>query len=357
MAALRWLVVLLLAAAAGPTAQQTGVVRLRDVVPEDYDVMRPPRSKGEPVAVNVSVAVLNIRSVDEARQFMEADIFLHEEWKDPRLLVPGDKLVLDPRWHPDLWTPETYFKNSADGRLDKVIFPYHYMTLDRSGTVFMAARVSMKLACNMDLTRFPHDNQLCDMLLSSLIHSNDSVALHWKSFRVTKNLSLSQFTVLDGGHGDCTKRYEVGTFACLYGRLELRRRAGYYLINKYAPSTLIVAMSFVSFWMPHEAVPARVTLSVTSLLTIVTQQYQSATPGVSYVVALNVWMIACITFVFLGLVEYALVVACIAKNKAREVGKDSWWPRPVLVDRCCRLLFPAAFIIHGLIYWGVYGRH
>lgn len=190
----------------------------------------------------------------------------------------------------------------------------------------------------------------------AVVHTEENVVLRWKSFKVTKNLSLSQFKVIDAGHGDCTRSYEVGTFSCLYGRLELRRRAGYFLINKYAPSTLIVAMSFVSFWMPCEAYPARVTLSVTSLLSIVTQQYQTAMPGVSYVVALNVWMIVCIGFVFLGLVEYALVVACVAMSKARAEGRDSCWPRPILVDRCSRVVFPATFVLHMLIYWGLYGR-
>ncbi|KAH9381486.1 hypothetical protein HPB48_005539 [Haemaphysalis longicornis] len=171
-------------------------------------------------------------------QFVEVDVFIHELWFDWRLARKvKERIVVDPRWHKDIWTPEVYFKNSADGRLDHVIFPYAYITLEPSGVLFMAARVSLKLACNLDLTRFPHDNQLCDMQLSSR------------------------------------------TFSCLYGRVELRRLAGYFLINKYAPSTIIVFMSFAAFWMPCEALPARVTLSVTSLLSLVTAQYQTHMPA------------------------------------------------------------------------------
>ncbi|KAK8769283.1 hypothetical protein V5799_014252, partial [Amblyomma americanum] len=328
-------------------------VKLSDLVDGDYDVMRPPTIGDRPVTVNISVSVLNIRSVDEGRQFVEVDVFLHEQWHDWRLRNRVlEKIVVDPRWHPDIWTPEVYFKNSADGRLDRVIFPYAYITLKPSGDLFMAARVSLKLACNMDLTRFPHDNQLCDMQLSSLVHPREQMTLNWTSFRITKNLSLSQFKAIYVGHGDCTKSFDVGTFSCLYGRVELRRRAGFYLINKYAPSTIIVFMSFAAFWMPCEALPARVTLSVTSLLSLVTAQYQASMPGVSYVVAMNVWMIVSILFVFLGLVETALIVACTAGHK-KGTGR---WPKPVLVDWVARLLFPAAFLLHALIYWGIYGR-
>lgn len=349
---------LLVLLAVGPTLQENGTasVRLRDVLPVDYDCMRPPRIQGRPADVNVSVYVLNIRSVDEGLQFVEMDLFVHQRWKDMRLKAPKERITIDPRWRQDIWTPELYFKNSADGRMDNVIIPYTYITLDPTGTVFMAARVSLKLACSMDLTRFPHDIQLCDMMLSSLIHTNDSVAMRWKTFMITRNLSLSEFGVLEAGRGDCSLHYDVGDFSCLYGRMELRRHLGYFLINKYAPSSLIVIMSFVSFWMPPKAYPARVTLSVTSLLTIVTQQYQASMPGVSYVVALNVWMIVCITFVFLGLVECAFVVTCDERDNARANGKDSWWPRPALIDHCARILFPGALLLHAFVYWGVYWR-
>lgn len=192
--------------------------------------------------------------------------------------------------------------------------------------------------------------------LFAVIHTNDSVAMRWKTFMITRNLSLSEFGVLEAGRGDCSLHYDVGDFSCLYGRMELRRHLGYFLINKYAPSSLIVIMSFVSFWMPPKAYPARVTLSVTSLLTIVTQQYQASMPGVSYVVALNVWMIVCITFVFLGLVECAFVVTCDERDNARANGKDSWWPRPALIDHCARILFPGALLLHAFVYWGVYWR-
>ena len=48
---------------------------------------------------------------------------------------------------------------------------------------------------------------------------------------------------------------------------------------------------------------------ITALLALITQQHQSAEVNVSYVIAINVWMIVCITFVFFGLIEYAIAIA------------------------------------------------
>ena len=59
----------------------------------------------------------------------------------------------------------------------------------------------------------------------------------------------------------------------------------YFMFHTYIPTCLIVMMSWISFWIKPEAVPARVTLGVTSLLTLSTQHAnsQKSLPPVSYI--------------------------------------------------------------------------
>ena len=86
-------------------------------------------------------------------------------------------------------------------------------------------------------------------------------------------------------------------------------------------------MSWISFWIKPEAVPARVTLGVTSLLTLSTQHAnsQKSLPPVSYIKAIDVFMSGCTVFVFLSLMEYALVnivmgdIADIEKKKSMGI--------------------------------------
>lgn len=94
--------------------------------------------------------------------------------------------------------------------------------------------------------------------------------------------------------------------------------SGHFVVKKYIPSFLIVVMSFVGFWIPTNAYPARVALVITSLLALITQQLQSSAEiSASYVVALNLWMIICITFVFLALIEFAFAIAWADDKKKR----------------------------------------
>ena len=62
-----------------------------------------------------------------------------------------------------------------------------------------------------------------------------------------------------------------GKFTCIEVKFHLERQMGYYLIQMYIPSLLIVILSWVSFWINMDAAPARVALGITTVLTMTTQ--------------------------------------------------------------------------------------
>ncbi|MEQ2191589.1 Glycine receptor subunit alpha-3, partial [Xenoophorus captivus] len=66
-------------------------------------------------------------------------------------------------------------------------------------------------------------------------------------------------------------------FTCIEVRFHLERQMGYYLIQMYIPSLLIVILSWVSFWINMDAAPARVALGITTVLTMTTQSSGSRT--------------------------------------------------------------------------------
>ncbi|MEQ2218863.1 hypothetical protein XENOCAPTIV_009139, partial [Xenoophorus captivus] len=90
-------------------------------------------------------------------------------------------------------------------------------------------------------------------------------------------------------------------------RFQLRRNRGVYIIQSYMPSILLVAMSWVSFWISQSAVPARVTLGITTVLTMTTLMVsaRSSLPRASAIKALDVYFWICYVFVFAALIEYA----------------------------------------------------
>ncbi|KAM7290883.1 hypothetical protein ISCGN_027464, partial [Ixodes scapularis] len=111
-----------------------------------------------------------------------------------------------------------------------------------------------------------------------------------------------------------------------YSRLvcEIRfvRSMGYYLIQIYIPASLIVVISWVSFWLHRNATPARVSLGVTTVLTMTTlmSSTNAALPKISYVKSIDIYLGTCFVMVFASLLEYAAVGYLgkrIAMRKAR----------------------------------------
>uniref|UniRef100_A0A1A9UP25 Neurotransmitter-gated ion-channel transmembrane domain-containing protein n=1 Tax=Glossina austeni TaxID=7395 RepID=A0A1A9UP25_GLOAU len=80
---------------------------------------------------------------------------------------------------------------------------------------------------------------------------------------------------------------------------------GYYLIQIYIPSGLIVIISWVSFWLNRNATPARVALGVTTVLTMTTlmSSTNAALPKISYVKSIDVYLGTCFVMVFASLLD------------------------------------------------------
>lgn len=83
-------------------------------------------------------------------------------------------------------------------------------------------------------------------------------------------------------------------------------------------------MSWVSFWIKPEAAPARVTLGVTSLLTLSTQhaKSQASLPPVSYLKAVDAFMSVCTIFVFMALMEYCIVNIVLGDTTIPKINKN-----------------------------------
>merc|ERR1712018_253360 len=84
---------------------------------------------------------------------------------------------------------------------------------------------------------------------------------------------------------------------------------GYYMIQVYIPSSLIVIMSWVSFWLNRGAAPARVGLGVTTVLTTTTliNSVNAALPKISYMKSIDIYLFDCFFMEFGAMVEYACV--------------------------------------------------
>ncbi|XP_022252815.1 glycine receptor subunit alphaZ1-like [Limulus polyphemus] len=293
------------------------------VLPKDYERYDAPLEDGQPSIVQTEMAFLTLKSVDPETMTYETDIFLSHIWREPRLCDVSFSSInrtLEPKFFEELWRPDTYFYNAHSGTVQEILTKNQYSKLWSNKTIFFNARISLKLTCDMVLRNYPHDTQTCAIILKSLSYTDKELKLVWKRMDVSSQIVLPQHDVIKTETKEEQDSYGFGNFTRLTGIIHLKRRTGYFVIHTYIPSFLVVIMSMISFWLPPESAPARVALSVTSLLTLVTQQAKSSIPSISYVMAIDVWMLGCIAFVFATLVEYAFVSFTLQRKRKNTKG-------------------------------------
>ena len=124
-------------------------------------------------------------------------------------------------------------------------------------------------------------------------------------------------------------------FSGLTVTIHFQRRTMYYIFQMYLPCVCIVALSWVSFWIDPEAIPARVGLSITTVLTIcyMLGSVNSNLPRVSYVKAIDYFLLMSFGFIFLTLVEYVFVLRYSRRMKYIGSFVPGERTHPELVER------------------------
>uniref|UniRef100_A0A8C4SJN4 Glycine receptor, alpha 1 n=1 Tax=Erpetoichthys calabaricus TaxID=27687 RepID=A0A8C4SJN4_ERPCA len=281
-----------------------------------YDARIRPNFKGPPVNVTCNIFINSFGSIAETTMDYRVNIFLRQQWNDPRLAYseyPDDSLDLDPSMLDSIWKPDLFFANEKGANFHEVTTDNKLLRISKNGNVLYSIRITLVLACPMDLKNFPMDVQTCIMQLESFGYTMNDLIFEWDekgAVQVADGLTLPQFILKEEKDlRYCTKHYNTGKFTCIEARFHLERQMGYYLIQMYIPSLLIVILSWVSFWINMDAAPARVGLGITTVLTMTTQSSGSraSLPKVSYVKAIDIWMAVCLLFVFSALLEYAAV--------------------------------------------------
>ncbi|KAF0310572.1 Glycine receptor subunit alpha-2 [Amphibalanus amphitrite] len=228
-----------------------------------------------------------------------------------------------------LWVPNTFFVHVQSVTRPMLLSDASGIILYQNKTVSHSSLYLTKYTCNLDYHKYPMDTQRCVVRIQSCSYSELS------------------FEVL------------------------LARKVRNSVLSVYVPSTMLIIVSWLSLWVPPKLVPGRMVLAITTLLTLTglfNANVSQSMPEVSYVKALDVWILACIVFVFGTIVEYIVVLrlfydgdqtAPSPDKRAQEVSwtecrKWSGVEKAGVLEKVSRALSPVMFLIFNVVYWGYY---
>ncbi|XP_037090077.1 gamma-aminobutyric acid receptor subunit beta-like isoform X2 [Pollicipes pollicipes] len=261
----------------------------------------------------MDLTIASFDSISEVNMDYTITMYLNQYWKDERLAFSNgdDILTLSGDFAEKIWVPDTYFDNDKNSFLHDVTEKNKMVRLHGDGSITYGMRFTTTLACMMDLRYYPLDSQNCTVEIESYGYTVKDVVMYWKETPVVgvEEAKLPQFTIIGYETNDRKEKLATGIYQRLSLSFRLQRNIGYFVFQTYLPSILIVMLSWVSFWINHEATSARVALGITTVLTMTTIStgVRSSLPRISYVKAIDIYLVMCFVFVFAALLEYAAV--------------------------------------------------
>ncbi|XP_025994881.1 gamma-aminobutyric acid receptor subunit beta-like isoform X1 [Solenopsis invicta] len=291
---------------------------------DGYDIRLRPNFGGDPLLVGMDLTIASFDAISEVNMDYTITMYLNQYWKDERLAFShkNEVLTLSGDFAEKIWVPDTFFANDKNSFLHDVTERNKLVRLSGDGSITYGMRFTTTLACMMDLHYYPLDSQNCTVEIESYYselrcsecsdgYTVLDVVMFWKEtpVRGVEEAELPQFTIIGYETNDRKEKLATGIYQRLSLSFKLQRNIGYFVFQTYLPSILIVMLSWVSFWINHEATSARVALGITTVLTMTTIStgVRSSLPRISYVKAIDIYLVMCFVFVFAALLEYAAV--------------------------------------------------
>ncbi|CAN7982382.1 unnamed protein product, partial [Ixodes hexagonus] len=311
--------------------------------------VRPAYSTNLPVVVNTSIVLYSMASTNDLHTEYTAQMRLRQTWFDQRLrydardLHPEAKIQGD-HWHAErIWLPSVQVTNMRnfdsvtgitpaavlivilqDGRVHVSRRPppnvglldttyrrtQNLKCLKRlnrgtclrfEGTPHPVCpfRLHLKLKCEMEFHKYPLDKQKCSLKIESSMLSTKNMLLQWEKeqpLEFSNTFDIKGFQMADFNCSSGRVPHVLaGNFSMIMCEFNLKRDFGPFLLEIYIPGITFVITSWFSLWIDIPAAPARVTLAMTTFLTLVTggKSIREKLPKVPYVHALDVWYLAC----------------------------------------------------------------
>ncbi|XP_054610794.1 gamma-aminobutyric acid receptor subunit rho-3a isoform X2 [Dunckerocampus dactyliophorus] len=366
---------------------------------EDHDFAMRPGFGGSAIPVGIDVQVESIDSISEVNMDFTMTLYLRHYWQDDRLAFPSSSnksRTFDSRLVKKIWVPDVFFVHSKRSFIHDTTMENIMLRVFPDGNILYSVRITVTALCSMDFSSFPLDTQNCSLELESYAYNENDLMLYWKngndSLR-TDEIVLSQFFVEDFQPSFGLAFYSsTGWYNRLYINFILRRHIFFFMLQTYFPTMLMVMLSWVSFWIDRRAVPARVSLGITTVLTMSTiiTGVSASMPQVSYVKAVDIylWLPAsfnatqamafdgCFHDNDIDLTSFPEV--CSTPNTERNTqSRNSTVSGPTegtrlrrknplkhnlsfimsnsyMIDSYSRVLFPLAYLLFNIIYWSLY---
>jgi len=297
--------------------------------------------RNKPNLIKIGFEISDVLRISDKDYSITFGLYFSVEWLEPRLNLSkelwGDESVAsDQELIPVnlelinyLWIPNIFIYNLKTFQTIEVLSKLAGLWIDANKRIYYSQATHITFICPMVFDSFPLDTQTCKFQVGSYsydmsrmifdvstlgyIQQSQSITL---DYAITINNLKEKDQLFNGG--------ALGNFSLAGFELKLERHFMSYIITYYLPSGLFVVVSWISFLIPPDIVPGRMALLITLFLVLVNifNNVTTNSPKAETLTAIEIWMLACILFVFGSLIVYAAILNQKLINKSRKKEKS-----------------------------------
>jgi hypothetical protein len=298
------------------------------------NISRPLADQG-PTQVDVFLYLIDLDEIFNESQSFEANLYMEYRWKDPRLAhkASGE----ESRNMNEVWHPRIHILNQQK------IWPSfpNIVEISPKGEVVYRQRVWGSFSQPLELKDFPFDHQTFNIQLAAVGYSINEVELVPDKTRgaIADQLSVPDWDItswhVKSGTFEPVPGHELASFTLAF---EAERHIGYFILKVIMPMILIVAMSWVVFWIDPKEAGTQISVSITTMLTLIAYRFAVGmnVPRISELTNLDAFILGSTVLVFTSLIEVIITARYAGSGQIKTAR---------LIDKWARWLFPIAFLL------------
>nr|QQY02480.1 acetylcholine-gated chlorid channel [Cryptocotyle lingua] len=354
-----------------PTAEKALIRMLLDRYKQYGVIGRPVNDSRIRMVVQYGLQMIQILGLDENKQVLRSNCWTIYRWNDALL-----------RWNPSqydnitvlrimphqIWTPDIKLHNFADERLEEYreggLLVYH------TGDILWLQQALFKSTCQVEITYFPFDSQVCMLDFGSLTYDKTLLELEWWTPDNSKipmpYVDFSDYVPANEWYTDgederhlnhenrtkqirSIKRYRVQYttsenqkkalyFPVLRFRVRLYRNPSFHMFILIIPCLLLSLLTLVVFWLPPDS-SAKMMLGINIfvaffvLLLLLAKSMSSAVKDFPLI-----GVFFCLNMVLVTLSQFLATMVVNLFYRGTDGRPPPLWARRLIIDGIGRLL-------------------
>ncbi|CAM1330070.1 Uncharacterised protein g10195 [Pycnogonum litorale] len=251
-----------------------------------------------------------------------------------------------------IWQPEVQYESVIHVHNSIITDDVVFLSRNKMQTFEMTSRHTVDILCPMSLENYPFDTQMCDFYIIPTYYKEDKLKMTWGKLSISKkqqatlpeyNVTIKILSSIEmSNHG----------YSMLALQLVLKRNYVGHVYATFVPCIIFVLISWLSLFLPHQMIQPRVTLGITTVLTIVTLSVnsRSSLPPMAELRAVDEWFLMCLLIVFICLSETVIVSALAAAPKLVFMKIEDKEKLCGRIDRVSQIVLIISFPIYAVIF-------